>query len=80
MEGNKANLLPLTNKNGKALSLICSLVTPCGFIVEQTIWNSFKFLCGSLLVKPWKVGNKWIKPNFNSKATLIFGNLMHKGC
>jgi hypothetical protein len=36
MEGNKANLLPLTNENGKALSLICSLVTPCGFIMEQT--------------------------------------------
>jgi len=56
------------NENGKALSLMCSLVTIVGLMDEQTTWNSFKWWYESSPANPWNLGRRWINPDLSSHS------------
>lgn len=67
-------------RKGKALSLTCSSFLPIDFMLEQTTWNSFKFLFGSSLAKFLNVSNRCISLDLSSNHTFMLGYTLHKGC
>lgn len=76
---NNQSLIVSSNKNGNALSLSCSLKTPCDFILEHTTWNSLRSLCGFSFSDLLNLGSKWIKLDFSLKGTSKSRQVMQRG-
>ena len=74
------SLTKLAKEKGNACCFTFSSKIPYSLMLERTTWNSFKFLWGSSLARPQKVGNKCINPDFNSKVAPKLQYSIHKGC